>query len=180
MKADAKPTLEDVASLLCKGEPVPDWVVPRLRKAEPAVGSPLKGSDDGSIDRLLLESAMHLKDLLVVHTRAADMFDEEYPPGLDQTWDGLEELIPFLAEQVVAQPKRRGGPMPDQRGHLCAAVCADIWEELHGTHQPRSEWLWKACETYWQACDHPETSEVDRLRNWERYLLEAQGLVSHP
>jgi len=166
-------TLEEVASLLCKGEPAPDWIVPRLEKAREAVGSPPKGSDDGSIDRLLLESAMHLKELLVVHTRAADMFDEEYPPGLDQTWDGLEELIPFLAEQV-AQPKRKGGPTPDARRHLCAGVCAVIWEELYDTHQPRSEWLWKACEAYWVACGHPETSTEGRLRNWERYLLEYQ------
>ena len=85
--------------------------------------------------------------------------------------DGLEELIPFLAEQV-AQPKRRGGPTPDHRRHLCAAVCAAIWEELYTTHQPGSEWLWKACEAYWVACGHPETSAVERLRNWERYLLE--------
>ena len=164
-------TLEEVASLLCKGQPVPDWVVPQLHRAAQAVGSPLKGSDDGSIDRLLLESAIHLKELLVLHTRAADMFDEEYPDGLDQTWDGLEELIPFLAEQV-AQPKRRGGPTPDYRRHLCAGVCAVIWEELYDTHQPGSEWLWKACEAYWVACGQPETSAVERLRNWERYLLE--------
>jgi hypothetical protein len=39
-------------------------------------------------------------------------------------------------------------------------------------HEPYSEKLWEACEAYWQACDHPETSAVSRLRNWERYLLE--------
>jgi hypothetical protein len=150
------PTLEEVASLLCKGQPAPDWIVPRLLKAKEAVGYPIKPTDDGSIDRLLLESAIHLKTLLVVHSRAADMFDvdpldEEYPPGLDQTWEGLVELIPFLAEQV-AQPKRKGGPTPDARRHLCAGICAGIWEELYTTLQPRSELLWKACEAYlWPA-----------------------------
>jgi hypothetical protein len=171
------PALEKVASLLCKGEPAPDWVVPRLERARTAVGDPrpLKDTDDGSIDRLLLESAMHLKRLLVdVHSRAADLLDDEYPPGLDQTWDGLEELIPFLTEQVVLHKKRKGGPNPDTRHHLCASVCARIWEELYGDHQPRSEWLWKACEAYWVACGQPETSapSKQRLRNWERYLLE--------
>ena len=167
-------TLEEVASLLCKGGPVPDWVMAQLRRTAQAVGSPHKGTpDDGSIDRLLLESALHLKNLLKVHYGAADMFDAEYPDGLDQVWDGLEELIPFLAEQV-AQPRRKGGPTPDARRHLCAGVCAVIWEELYGTNQPGSERLWEACEAYWVACGQPETSSVERqrLRNWERYLLE--------
>jgi hypothetical protein len=112
-----------------------------------------------------------------MYARAADMIGEEYPPCIDEVMTRLEEeLIPFLAKEVVTLPKRKGGPLPDIKRHLCAEVCANIWKKLYTVHQPSSEWLWQACEAYWQACGYPETSAVSRLRNWERYLLE----LSHP
>jgi hypothetical protein len=108
-----------------------------------------------------------------MYARAAKMAGEEYPRCIDDVTQALDELIPFLAKQV-RQPK--DGRRPDGRRHLCAAVCAAIWEELYG-HEPYSEKLWEAYELYWQACDHPETSPVkSRFRNWERYLLQ----LSHP
>jgi hypothetical protein len=178
MKADAKPTLDDVAIALCKGATPPDWIVERLREWTWLISYRIETTDDPTIEQQLLKSALYLQRWLPMYARVADMIGEEYPASIDEVMTRLEEeLIPFLAKEVVvALPKRKGGPIPDSNRHLCAAVCADIWKELHIVHQPGSEWLWKACEDYWQACGYSETSAVGRLRNWERYLLE----LSHP
>jgi hypothetical protein len=162
-----KPTLEDVAALLCKGPPV-DWVMDRLRINEALVAGAKRNYDD-TVERLMFESALHLDRWLGMYSRIERQFGIEMPDCIDQVSQGLDELIYFLAEQIKLPGK--GGPIPDGRRHLCAEVCAEVWQELH-SHQPRSEKLWEACEAYWLACGHAETSAVSRLRNWERYLLE--------
>jgi hypothetical protein len=95
---------------------------------------------------------------------------------MDEAGNKLTELLPIIA-RYIQLPGRRGGPIPDSRHRLCAKVCADIWREFHGAIQPYSENLQKACEEYWRACGQPPTGEVDRPKNWERYLVE---LVSPP
>jgi hypothetical protein len=162
-------TFEEVATRLNKGAVAPDWVIERLRQKAELVGYHTKLDGDDSIERLLFESALHLENWLSMYSRIEKRFGIEMPDCIDQVSTGLADLIPFLAEQIKLPSK--GGPIPDARRHLCAAACSGIWEELHG-HEPYSEKLWEACEAYWQACGHPETSTVSRLRNWERYLLE--------
>jgi hypothetical protein len=175
MKADAKPTLEEVASLLCKGKPVPDWVVPRLRKHAALVGDKTKTDPtDDEIDRKLLESADQLEKWLGRYTmRVYEMVGEEIPDCIEKVLSGLEELMPLIAEGV--RIPKRGRPLDDSR-HLCAAVCMKIWSEFHHRPQPHSPKLWEACEAYWVACGHP-ANPSGHIKSWEDYLRQN---IDHP
>ena len=169
MKADAKPTLEDVAMALCKGAAPPDWIVARLREWVSLIADTTKDQGDDDIDRLLFKSALHLQRLLPLYTvRVYEMIGEEYPACIDDLDGALDELIPILAEGVE-RPKR--GPKLDPSRHLCAAVCAAIWCEVWGKPQPHSPTLWEACEAYWVACGREEYSSA-HIKNWEDYLLQ--------
>jgi len=109
MKADAKPTLEEAATMVCKGAAPPEWVVERLRQWA-GLSYRIEDTDDRTIEQQLFKSALYLQRLLPMYARAADMIGEEYPPCIDEVIKRLdEELIPFLAKEV-ALPKRRGGP----------------------------------------------------------------------
>jgi hypothetical protein len=166
MKADA--TLEVVAEKLAKGPP-PAWVIDRLRENKPLVGYHA-GHGDDDVERLLFESALHLRDWLQMYVRLEEMTGEEYPSCIDEVTTGLDELIPFLAKDVD-QPK--DGRPTDGRLRLCAGVCLEIWREVHGKGQPYAPQLWAACEAYWVACGHPENPSGNEKR-WQRLLEWAQ------
>jgi hypothetical protein len=164
MKADAKPTLEDVAALLGSLE---EWVLSRLRQNRPLVGYHA-GTGNDDVERLLFESALHLRDWLPMYARAAEMIGEEYPTCIDDVTNALEELIPFLARDIE-RPK--DGRPPDARLRLCAAVCMSIWRDVRGVEQPYSTKLWAACEAYWVACGHPAKLSGN-VKRWEEHLLD--------
>jgi hypothetical protein len=171
MKADAKPTLESVAALLAKGPP-PDWLLPHLRQWAEIIGNPTQADDE--VERKLYAAAKYLQDWLPMYAMAADKLGVEYPLCIDYTTTALEELVPFLASEVD-QPT--DGPKPDRKRRLCAAVCLEVWRKLRGSVQPYSPNLWAACEAYWQACGHDQTSTTGRLKNWEPFLVWAK---QHP
>src|SRR5215471_18700263 len=98
MKADAKPTLEEVAALLCPGPP-PEWVIARLRHNVPLVGFHT-GTDSDDVELQLYASALYLRDWLPMYVRAAEMIGEQYPPCVDDVTTALEELIPILAKDI--------------------------------------------------------------------------------
>jgi hypothetical protein len=166
MKADTKPTLEAVAEKLAIGPP-PAWVIERLCRYKPLVGHHT-GHGDDEVERLLLVSALNLRDWLQMYVRAGEMIGEEYPLCIDEVTTGLDQLIPILAEDIH-QPK--DGRPTDGRLRVRAGVCAEIWQDLHAIKQPYSERLWAACEAYWVACGHPENPSGNTKR-WQR-LLEA-------
>jgi hypothetical protein len=150
MKADAKPTLEEVAALLCLGPP-PSWVIDKLRQNRPLVGF-RTGTDNDDVELQLYASALYLRDWLPMYVRAAEMIGEQYPPCVDEVTTALEVLIPILAKDI--RPPTDGRP-PNLRLRLCAAVCLGIWREARGVEQPHSPKLWAACEAYWIACGQP-------------------------
>jgi hypothetical protein len=164
---------EPIAAQL--GAPGVDWAIERLRRFAPLVGLHGKGYDD-SFDREAFESALYLEHWLRIETKVYEKIGDDLPHCIDDVSIGLHELLPLIA-RYISQP-RKGGRTPDNRRYVCAWVCSEIWKEVHGAYQPRSERLWEACEAYWLACGRAETSEVGRLKNWERYLLNE--LVSHP
>ena len=147
MKADAKPTLETVAALLCPSPP-PEWVLARLRQNAPLVGFHT-GTDSNDVELQLYASALYLRDWLPMYVRAAEMIGEEYPPCVDEVTTALEELIPILAKDI--RPPKASRPI-DLGLRLCAAVCLGIWREVRGKEQPYSPKPWTACEAYWVAC----------------------------
>jgi hypothetical protein len=158
-------TLEDAARKF--GEA--DWLVPHLCQWAELIRLPR--DDDNTVERRLFAAAKYLEDWLPMYSKAADKVGVEYPICIDDVTLALhEELIPFLASEVD-QPK--DGPKPDRRRRLCAAVSLEVWRKLHGSVQPYSTKLWEACEAYWQACGHPETSTTSRLKNWEPFLVWA-------
>ena len=167
MKDDTKPTLKDVATLLCPGPP-PDWVIDRLQRNDPLVGYRSKGYDN-SWDRAAFEGALNLETWLMMETKAYDAIGQDAPVCIDDASHALSELLPLIS-QYIRQPGRRGGPTPDNRRWLCAHVCAGIWRELHNT--AGSDTLLEACEAYWQACGHPPTPAnlSGHLRNWNWFL----------
>jgi hypothetical protein len=168
MKADTKPTIEEVAALLCKGA-TPDWAVQELHKWVDLIASSRTEAHGDEIDRLMLESALNLQFLLPLYTvRVYEMIGEEYPTCIDDVDQGLVELIPILTEGLE-NPKR--GKKPDLSRHLCAAVCREIWGKVHGKPQPHSPKLWEACEAYWVACGRPAYPSR-HIKNWEDYLLK--------
>lgn len=158
-------TFEEVARKLAKGEPAPDWVVADLRKRACLIGVD-KLDDDDTVERLLFESVLHLQTWLQVYPRAAEIVGEDYPDCIDAIDGPLEELREFLATQIE-RPRR--GPKRDRRRHLCAAVCLEIWQELHGAAKGHSTKLWEACEAYWIACGHAEYPS-GHIKNWEDFL----------
>jgi hypothetical protein len=150
---------------------VTEWVSERLRKRAELISTKVEYQDD-TIDQRLLESALHLQELLVLHTRAAKLAGEDYELCIYDIDGPLHELIQFLATQIE-RPRR--GPKRDSRRHLCAAVCLGIWQEVHGQAQPHSPKLWDACEAYWVACDQPAYPS-GHIKNWEDFLVEPTTL----
>jgi hypothetical protein len=164
--------LEPIAAQL--GAAGVDWAIDRLCKNKPLVGLHA-GHGDDDVERLLFESALHLRDWLQMYPRLEEMTGEEYPSYIDDVTTGLDELIPFLAKDVE-QPK--ASRPPDSRLRLCAAVCLGIWRDVHGKGQPYSPKLWAACEAYWVACGHPENPS-GHVKKWQRLLEWAQRQDHH-
>jgi hypothetical protein len=98
---------------------------------------------------------------LSMYATTEEEFGFEVLDCIDAASTALTELRYFFEEQ--RRPARKAGPIPDGRRKLCALVCADAWRCIHGTGQPYSRHLQEACEEYWQACGHPETSREGRL-----------------
>jgi len=120
---------------------------------------------------VLLKAAKLLDSWLPMYALEADA---ECPVEVEDVLTLLPVVIEFLEGDVAefdAIPPRDGGPRPDLRRPVCAAVCAEAYRVVHGQIEPYSQHLQEACEKYWQACGNPETSAVGRLRNWEDYLL---------
>jgi hypothetical protein len=81
------------------------------------------------------------------------------------------EVLPKIKEylaRAMNQPPRKGGPKPNVERQLCAAIVVEAWTLIHGKAQPRSDWLYRACNAYWQACGHEYRSE-----GWRRDVEDA-------
>jgi hypothetical protein len=161
-------TLEEVAAML--GADGAEWAIDRLQRYSLAVRHHTKAPDD-KWDRSAFEGALNLQIWLMLETQAYDALDEDCPVEIDDTDTALAELLPLIAS-YIRQPGKRGGPTVDGRRHVCAAVCASIWQEFHPTAGSNSDTLLAACEAYWQACDQPPTAAdlSGNLRNWKWFL----------
>jgi hypothetical protein len=155
---------EEVAAMLGAGGE--DWAVAKLRENAKLIGYHT-GTDNDDVERLMFESALHLRDWLPLYLKLEQDYGEECPLFIHDALNMLDdELIPFLAEQIKLP---RDGRPPDSRLRLCAAVCLGIWRRVKGAAQPYSEKLWEACEAYWVACDHP-SSPKGNVKKWQRLL----------
>jgi hypothetical protein len=160
-----KPTFAEVAKLLAGREP-PVWVVPHLSKYSPLVGYRRNPGEDD--DKKMIKTARELESMLALYTMVEERFGIEVPDEVDTASLALHELIEYLESEL--RPRRKGGPTPDSRYRLCAAVCAEVWRRERGELQPHSRNLWEGCQKYWQACGQPATSAKGNLDNWEERL----------
>ena len=176
MKASAPKAspFTNVAHVLANGKPLPEWLIRELEQTSEIVGNPRKaGPADEDDDKALLAAVKDLERRLVWEVHVHELIEKKWPwlPApmiFDETANKLFELAQYLESQ--RRPPRKGGQTPDSRRRVCAGVCAEAWRRLHGEVQPFSVRLWQACEEYWQACGHPETSTSSRLKNWEPFL----------
>jgi hypothetical protein len=159
----------EVARMLAKDNQ-PEWL-PMLAFWSPFVGYRKKLNKYDDVDnRNMIKSAERLHDELAIYARIEKEFGIEVPEEVDSASFALHELIEYLESEIP--PARRGGPDPDGRRRMCAAVCGYIWRRSHDKVQPYFPPLQGACEAYWQACGHAETGKggTGNLKNWEEFL----------
>jgi hypothetical protein len=167
----------DVAATIAKGPP-PEWLPPALAYfRDHYIGGALakagKPSREGEIERVMLKAAKLLHSWLPMYALETDA---ECPDEVEDMLTLLPVVIDFLERDVAefdAIPPRGGGPRPDLRRPVCAAVCAEAYGVVHGQIEPYSQHLQKACEEYWVACGNPPTGKSGSgyRKNWEDYLL---------
>ena len=156
---------DDVARMLADHEGLPSV----LAHYALLVGARKPTKDDDEGDKRLLEAARYLEEWLPQYTTGEEALGISVPVCVHEVVDALPELTDFLESQIRAP--RKGGPNPDGRRKVCAAVCAEGWRLQHGAIHPYSAKLQEACELYWRSCDNPETSKgKGRLKNWEPFL----------
>jgi hypothetical protein len=184
MKADAKPTFEDVAKLIAKGNP-PEWLAPALDHFSGFIGSdPVSSKDKKHIEEIIArmgDAADYLTKFLPLFTR--QHLGLRCPDDVAVALAVLPKIKKRLAHAIL--PKRAGGQNPNEERKLCAAVVVEAWRVIHGKPQPESLNLWTACNEYWQACGRPyRGSDVDTWRSdcraavaenneWIRQILSA-------
>jgi hypothetical protein len=119
----------------------------------------------------VLAAARYLQEWLPLYGHLEDYGLDEAPPCVDQVDDGLVELVPFLAQQVL---DRGSG---DGRRVVRASVCVEAYRLIHGSVPIHSADLRQACETLWLACGNTTTQSAkgaalgaDVRDNWRRFL----------
>lgn len=113
----------------------------------------------------MIKAASYLEDELAWFVVVEKLYGFEVPEAVDTASQALSDLVEYL--EGMLQSPRKGGPDPDNRRQLCAAVCGYIWQRQHGKLQPYWSPLQEACEAYWHACGQVETGDA---KNWEEFL----------
>lgn len=157
-----------VAAMIASGTP-PHWLIARLARFSQLIGHQAKSGPDAGVQETLTAIDRVEKEVLL-YSEMGERFDFiDIPDCIDAVSQSLHEFRDFLKGEL--RPSRKGGPTPDDRRRLCAAVCLLAWQEVHGKPQPYSKRLQEACEEYWQACGQAATSTEGRTKNWEPFLL---------
>jgi len=166
----------DVARRIAKGDP-PQWLVPGLEHFSKHYISKPNLPDDVKFLKEMLDAVRLLEERLPVYLRLSEAPYNvvEYPEYVDDALTNLHEVAELLERDIAEIPHRAGGPRPDLRRPICAAVCAEAYRMLHGQIEPYSQHLQDGCEDYWQACGNPPTGTSGWRRNWEDYLLRVAG-----
>src|SRR5262249_18894599 len=115
-------------------------LVPTLERFIPLVSNPKPTSEDEAQNKKLIadlrELAKRLEQKAQVYATVEKVFGFPAPMIIDDTLANLFELAEYLQGELRAP--RKGGPTPDGRRLVCAAVCAELWRKVHGTLQPYS------------------------------------------
>jgi hypothetical protein len=168
--------MKDVAHMIAKGPP-PDWLAPGLAHFHEHFLSKFVSIDnEGEIEQRMLSCAKYLEQHLPMYIYLSeDPYNFDYLDYVDTALISLYEVIQLLEKDIASIPTRAGGPKPDLRRPLCAAVCAEAYRIIHGDVEPYSLQLQQACEAYWVACGNSETGAWGEPKNWIRYLELARA-----
>jgi hypothetical protein len=141
-------TIADAARTIAKTDP-PGWLVPALDHFShylQTTGDP----DDLEIEKNMLKAAKYLDFWLPIYIRLGEPpWNFDIPDDFETVHTGLYEVIGTLEHDINAVPHRAGGPKPDIRKPVCAAVAGEAYRLLHGELEPYSAHLQQGCEDYW-------------------------------
>jgi hypothetical protein len=178
MKADAKPTFEDVARAIAQDDP-PEWLVPALDFFSGYIGSERMTKKD--------------HDWVWKHSEQMRWAADALIKDLQRIFKGLSSSDVTTAIKVLTKvrnfyrerPRTGGGHILYGQRLTCAAVVVEAWKLLHdGSVEPQSIEVLSACADYWQACDGAERDAKNWRRDTEHALAEPdqfvqQGLASY-
>ena len=156
-----------VASTIAKGDP-PEWLVLALANFQDFVGGEITSEEDRRYAQITAQMHDAAGKLITWLPAFMHMPSVLKPP--DEVRIALEVLPKIKAYLACAmnQSPRKGGRKPNIERHLCAAIVVEACTLIHGKAEPRSEWLYRACNEYWQACGHEYRSE-----GWRRDVEDA-------
>jgi hypothetical protein len=165
MKPPSPSPFANVARLIANDKPQPEWLIPALEHF-----STKKGTWDDYVrwvkktKRVYDAAELVLKAL---HGRSyGNGGDFDRGDDMEITHDVLTAFMEDLATGM-ALASRRGGPKPNIRRWVCAAVLAEAWKEVHGEAAARGDRFYEACNEYWVACGGEYRGE-DYTENWRR------------
>ena len=156
-----------VASTIAKGDP-PEWLVLALANFQDFVGGEITSEEDrryAQITEQMHDAAGKLITWLPAFMHMPSVI--KAPDEVHTALEVLPKIKAYLA-RAMNQPPRKGGPRPNVERQVCAAIAVEAWTLIHGKAQPRSDWLYRACNEYWQACGHEYRSE-----GWRRDVEDA-------
>jgi hypothetical protein len=166
MKADAKPTLADVAKLIAN--PPPEWLVSGLGFFVNIIRD--TGASDQRIDEIdrLMNAIKTLRRLLPLYL-ALPIGPALYRGPVDAlvVLDALPRIERRL-ERVVRPSKRT----PDVLRSLCVAVILEASRLVRDKVQPQSKIAYLAYNEYWKACGNQPIGDD---RNWDRPIKRAMA-----
>lgn len=166
---EAKRIAERFTEIACMlaGEKPQEWAPRILSRYRVLIGGRKYNRYHDDDLRKAIAAAEVLEAQLRLYGMAEDDFGFQNPDCVGAALSDLPDVSEFLRDQLL--PDTAGGPIPDSRRRLCAAVCTQIWRRHRGEVQPYSPKHWEACEAYWQACGQPETSKSSNLNTWQRF-----------
>jgi len=166
----------DVARIITKGAPPPDWIADGLEHFSGIIGPRPSIPGRAQFERIIeemQEAAKTLVRYLPAFQRAESHLPSfQCPDEVTSVLAGLPKVIADI-ERLKGEP--RTGRRPDVRRKFCAEVIVEIWKLLHGKAEPHSERLKEACNEYWRACGNAEIGDVGDLDNWRRAAKRAAG-----
>ena len=162
----------DVARIITKGAPPPDWIADGLWHFSGIVEPYKQGARTVSRDDFChIIEEMHEAAKTLARYLPAFQHAERHLPSF-QCPDEVRTVLTGLPKIIADLERLKGGPRkgrrPDARRKFCAEVIVEIWKLVHGRAEPRSQHLQEACNEYWQACGNAEIGATGDLENWRR------------
>jgi len=171
MKADAKPTIDDVANLIAKGPP-PEWLSPALgffsnMIKDSGITSDQRKEFADEIDRLknAIKTLRRLLPVFLVLPLGERPELNRGPIDVLVVLDALPRIERLL--EVNLRPEKR---TPDFYRKFCCAVILEATRLIHPEVQHRSKETYLAYNAYWEACGNQAIVEN---RNWDRSINRA-------